>query len=89
MYPKTVGNYHMAFVEDADAAGVPQITFLYKLTKGTCNNSYGLNVARLAEVCSFYLLKVFILRCCCLIFDLLDTRPSHPHRATKGGGVEK
>lgn len=33
---------------DADASGVEQVTFLYKLSEGSCPRSYGVNVARLA-----------------------------------------
>jgi len=48
-YNKQVGNYHMSFIEDSGSDG-EQITFLYKLTQGMCAKSYGLNVARLAEI---------------------------------------
>ncbi|KAI9142928.1 muts domain V-domain-containing protein [Paraphysoderma sedebokerense] len=41
------GNYHMAcHVDEAEK----QVTFLYKLTKGACPKSYGMNVANMAGV---------------------------------------
>lgn len=58
-YPEHVSNYHMAFLlnepdvtDDADDADVqPEfITFLYQLTEGAAGRSYGLNVARLADI---------------------------------------
>ncbi|KAK2845677.1 hypothetical protein Q7C36_010531 [Tachysurus vachellii] len=55
--PCHVGNYHMAFLlnEPETAAEVEEvqpefITFLYQLTEGAAARSYGLNVARLAEI---------------------------------------
>ncbi|KAJ8414872.1 hypothetical protein AAFF_G00023950 [Aldrovandia affinis] len=57
VFPAHVGNYHMAFLlnePDGQADGEeirPEfITFLYQLTGGAAARSYGLNVARLAEV---------------------------------------
>ncbi|GFS00433.1 DNA mismatch repair protein Msh3 [Elysia marginata] len=51
-FPDIVCNYHMAFLlgegQDEDCADV--LTFLYQLTKGAAARSYGLNVARLAQV---------------------------------------
>eukprot|EP00486_Rosalina_sp_Unknown_P002659 CAMPEP_0201575108 /NCGR_PEP_ID=MMETSP0190_2-20130828/20085_1 /ASSEMBLY_ACC=CAM_ASM_000263 /TAXON_ID=37353 /ORGANISM="Rosalina sp." /LENGTH=1395 /DNA_ID=CAMNT_0048004309 /DNA_START=28 /DNA_END=4215 /DNA_ORIENTATION=+ len=38
-----VGMYHMAFSQQGN-----DITFLYKFTKGICNNSFGINCAKLA-----------------------------------------
>lgn len=46
-FPQRVGNYHMGFLQDAD---MKTVTFLYKLTHGLASRSYGLNVARLAEL---------------------------------------
>jgi len=54
VHPKTVGNHHMAFMEhergQKDDEPNTTITFLYKLTEGAAKKSYGLNVARLAEL---------------------------------------
>ncbi|KAG8598457.1 hypothetical protein GDO81_002618 [Engystomops pustulosus] len=58
-YPTVVGNYHMAFYIDEDQgneheseiAEKPEyITFLYQITRGIAARSYGLNVAKLADV---------------------------------------
>ncbi|XP_031712537.1 DNA mismatch repair protein Msh3 [Anarrhichthys ocellatus] len=58
-YPEHVSNYHMAFLlnepdiaADTDDGEVePEfITFLYQLTEGAAGRSYGLNVARLADI---------------------------------------
>ncbi|XP_061117730.1 DNA mismatch repair protein Msh3 isoform X1 [Conger conger] len=58
VFPRHVGNYHMAFLlnDDTDAHADDEevrpefITFLYQLTEGAAARSYGLNVARLADV---------------------------------------
>ncbi|KAI1900432.1 hypothetical protein AGOR_G00049880 [Albula goreensis] len=59
VFPQHVGNFHMAFLlnepagqaDDPDEEVQPEfITFLYQLTVGAADRSYGLNVARLAEV---------------------------------------
>ncbi|XP_040899208.1 DNA mismatch repair protein Msh3 isoform X2 [Toxotes jaculatrix] len=59
VYPEHVSNYHMAFLlnepdiaSDTDDGEVqPEfITFLYQLTEGAAGRSYGLNVARLADI---------------------------------------
>lgn len=54
VYPSVVGNYHMAFMEHEKERKEDDpsttITFLYKLTEGAAKKSYGLNVARLAEL---------------------------------------
>uniref|UniRef100_A0A4W5KPE9 MutS homolog 3 (E. coli) n=1 Tax=Hucho hucho TaxID=62062 RepID=A0A4W5KPE9_9TELE len=57
VYPLHVGNFHMAFllnepdIATDDVAVRPEfITFLYQLTEGAAGQSYGLNVARLAEI---------------------------------------
>ncbi|KAM6943821.1 DNA mismatch repair protein Msh3 isoform 2-T2 [Lycodopsis pacificus] len=58
-FPEHVSNYHMAFLlnepdiaADTDDGEVqPEfITFLYQLTEGAAGRSYGLNVARLADI---------------------------------------
>uniref|UniRef100_A0A8D3CNK1 DNA mismatch repair protein MSH3 n=1 Tax=Scophthalmus maximus TaxID=52904 RepID=A0A8D3CNK1_SCOMX len=58
-YPQHVSNYHMAFLlnepdiaTDTDDGDVqPEfITFLYQLIEGAAGRSYGLNVARLADI---------------------------------------
>uniref|UniRef100_A0A8C8EA29 DNA mismatch repair protein MSH3 n=1 Tax=Otus sunia TaxID=257818 RepID=A0A8C8EA29_9STRI len=55
VYPEKVGNYHMAFLvneeESAEQKENPEfITFLYQITKGVSARSYGLNVAKLADI---------------------------------------
>eukprot|EP00039_Didymoeca_costata_P025316 m.12944 g.12944 ORF g.12944 m.12944 type:complete len:1035 (+) comp4758_c0_seq1:48-3152(+) len=48
-----IGNFHMSFVEEkaaSDTEDGTQITFLYKLVRGAAARSYGLNVARLANI---------------------------------------
>uniref|UniRef100_A0A673X819 DNA mismatch repair protein MSH3 n=1 Tax=Salmo trutta TaxID=8032 RepID=A0A673X819_SALTR len=57
VYPLHVGNFHMAFllnepdITTDDIEVQPEfITFLYQLTEGAAGQSYGLNVARLAEI---------------------------------------
>nr|XP_033781367.1 DNA mismatch repair protein Msh3 isoform X3 [Geotrypetes seraphini] len=58
-YPEYVGNYHMAFLvteEESEHTGSGEeqnpefITFLYQITRGVAGRSYGLNVAKLANV---------------------------------------
>ncbi|KAM9393488.1 DNA mismatch repair protein Msh3 isoform 2-T2 [Pholidichthys leucotaenia] len=57
--PQHVSNYHMAFLlnepdsstDTDDTEMKPEfITFLYQLTEGAAERSYGLNVARLADI---------------------------------------
>ena len=43
-----VAEAHMACSVEKDGEGNEKVTFLYKLTAGSCPRSYGLNVARLA-----------------------------------------
>ncbi|KAG6593236.1 DNA mismatch repair protein MSH6, partial [Cucurbita argyrosperma subsp. sororia] len=43
-----VSLYHMACRVGEGTGGVEEVTFLYRLTSGTCPKSYGVNVARLA-----------------------------------------
>ncbi|XP_008279806.1 DNA mismatch repair protein Msh3 [Stegastes partitus] len=57
LYPEHVSNYHMAFLlNEPDIAADDEeiqpefITFLYQLTGGAAGRSYGLNVARLADI---------------------------------------
>uniref|UniRef100_A0A671KX91 DNA mismatch repair protein MSH3 n=1 Tax=Sinocyclocheilus anshuiensis TaxID=1608454 RepID=A0A671KX91_9TELE len=57
LYPQNVGNYHMAFLlnepestSDGEEVQPEFITFLYQLIEGAAARSYGLNVARLAEI---------------------------------------
>ncbi|XP_078070007.1 DNA mismatch repair protein Msh3 [Mustelus asterias] len=59
LYPQNIRNYHMAFLlnEDVDEQNEsveelqPElITFLYQLTEGAADRSYGLNVAKLASI---------------------------------------
>ncbi|KAM4876033.1 DNA mismatch repair protein Msh3 [Thomomys bottae] len=58
-YSKQVGNYHMGFLVNEDESEqnpgkdeqVPDfVTFLYRITRGIAARSYGLNVAKLADV---------------------------------------
>ncbi|XP_044930321.1 LOW QUALITY PROTEIN: DNA mismatch repair protein Msh3 [Mustela putorius furo] len=57
-YLQQVGNYHMGFLitedeskEDSGEEQVPDfVTFLYQITRGIAARSYGLNVAKLADV---------------------------------------
>ncbi|XP_043920172.1 DNA mismatch repair protein Msh3 [Protopterus annectens] len=58
LYPNQIGNYHMAFLltegtegdEEGDVSSPEFLTFLYQLTRGAAARSYGLNVARLADI---------------------------------------
>eukprot|EP01137_Pigoraptor_chileana_P029742 Opistho-2@15310 len=50
LFPRIVGNYHMAFMDDSPGTAEESITFLYQLTRGVAARSFGLNVARLANV---------------------------------------
>lgn len=58
-YSQQVGNYHMGFLVNEDDSKPDQgeeeqvpdfVTFLYQITKGIAARSYGLNVAKLADV---------------------------------------
>ncbi|KAI5952522.1 MSH3 [Candida jiufengensis] len=50
-YPGEVINYHMGFEEiQTPNQNFPEIIFLYNLVRGVINNSYGLNVAKLAGI---------------------------------------
>uniref|UniRef100_A0A8C0QNN3 DNA mismatch repair protein MSH3 n=1 Tax=Chelonoidis abingdonii TaxID=106734 RepID=A0A8C0QNN3_CHEAB len=55
IYPEQVGNYHMAFLVNEEERSEDEenpefITFLYQITRGVAARSYGLNVAKLADV---------------------------------------
>ncbi|XP_044876695.1 DNA mismatch repair protein Msh3 isoform X2 [Mauremys mutica] len=60
IYPEQVGNYHMAFLVNEEESEQQKgsedeenpefITFLYQTTRGVAARSYGLNVAKLADV---------------------------------------
>ncbi|XP_037114435.1 DNA mismatch repair protein Msh3 isoform X1 [Syngnathus acus] len=59
VYPRHVSNYHMSFIlnepdvatDTRDEDLCPEfITFLYQLSEGAAGRSYGLNVARLADI---------------------------------------
>ena len=51
-HPGVVDNFHMAYIEGARAkpSDPPAITFLYRLVAGACQRSFGLHVARLADL---------------------------------------
>ncbi|XP_038621490.1 DNA mismatch repair protein Msh3 [Tachyglossus aculeatus] len=59
-YPQEVGNYHMGFLVNEEECEerpgsedeqTPEfVTFLYQITRGVAARSYGLNVAKLADV---------------------------------------
>ncbi|GAM25446.1 hypothetical protein SAMD00019534_086210 [Acytostelium subglobosum LB1] len=51
-YPNNVSNYHMRFMEEKTDGGdqIPNVVFLYQVTRGPAKNSYGLNVARIADL---------------------------------------
>ncbi|KAI9489627.1 muts domain V-domain-containing protein [Zychaea mexicana] len=48
-FPETTTNCHMNYIEDSDG-DLPNIVFLYKLVQGVSTRSYGINVARLADL---------------------------------------
>uniref|UniRef100_A0A8C7CFX4 DNA mismatch repair protein MSH3 n=1 Tax=Oncorhynchus kisutch TaxID=8019 RepID=A0A8C7CFX4_ONCKI len=50
VYPLHVGNFHMLGRARLPPVQPEFITFLYQLTEGAAGQSYGLNVARLAEI---------------------------------------
>ena len=47
-YPQDIGNRHMGFKEDTRIDGRRDIRFLYQLTEGISENSFGIECARLA-----------------------------------------
>ncbi|KAI8369324.1 muts domain V-domain-containing protein [Radiomyces spectabilis] len=48
-FPESTKNGYMSFLEDKEG-DIPNIVFLYKLVEGIATKSYGLNVARLADL---------------------------------------
>ncbi|KAK3610245.1 hypothetical protein CHS0354_022309 [Potamilus streckersoni] len=50
LYPDHVGNYHMSFFLNEEESNEEVITFLYQLVSGMAERSYGLNVAKLANI---------------------------------------
>lgn len=51
MHPKSVANYHMSYMlQPRDGDELEHVTFLYRLADGVADKSYGLNVARLADL---------------------------------------
>ncbi|KAM3165594.1 DNA mismatch repair protein MSH3 [Lachancea thermotolerans] len=53
-------NYHMSFIEERrPGERWPTAVFLYKLTRGLASDSYGLNVARLANIPTDIINKAF------------------------------
>ncbi|XP_060571566.1 DNA mismatch repair protein Msh3-like [Ruditapes philippinarum] len=53
LYPDKVGNFHMSFLlndEESVSEDGEEITFLHDLKEGIAARSYGLNVARLANI---------------------------------------
>ncbi|CAI5758026.1 unnamed protein product [Candida verbasci] len=58
-YPKIVKNYHMGFEEIQTDSNFPEVVFLYTLESGVVNNSYGLNVAKLANIPNGIIGKAF------------------------------
>ncbi|KAK9491801.1 muts domain V-domain-containing protein [Lipomyces doorenjongii] len=49
-YPKHVANYYMGYMERQTEDGESDIAFLYLAVPGIAHRSYGLNVARLADL---------------------------------------
>ena len=47
-YPHDIGNRHMSFIEDTRIDGRREIRFLYQLTEGISQSSFGVECARLA-----------------------------------------
>lgn len=43
-------HFHMSYIEEKSGEVLPNVIFLYKLKYGKSNDSYGLNVAKLAKV---------------------------------------
>ncbi|GJE98116.1 MutS family DNA mismatch repair protein [Phanerochaete sordida] len=65
-YPKEVQNMHMAYAEDTRLDGTREVTFLYKLSDGITQSSFGVECARLAG------LDEPILRCAALKRDQME-----------------
>ncbi|KAG2191032.1 hypothetical protein INT46_006368 [Mucor plumbeus] len=49
-FPGQVRNCYMSYIEDENGSEFANIVFLYKLVNGIAMNSYGMNVARLANI---------------------------------------
>lgn len=49
-FPDDVQNLHMGFMEDTRIDGTREVAFLYKLTGGIAEESFGIECARLAGV---------------------------------------
>lgn len=49
-FPNDVQNLHMGYTEDIRTDGTREVTFLYKLSKGLAENSFGVECARLAGI---------------------------------------
>ena len=49
-FPDDVQNMHMSYTEDTRIDGTRQVTFLYSLSDGLAENSFGVECARLAGV---------------------------------------
>lgn len=49
-FPSDVQNLHMSYSEDTRADGMREVTFLYRLSDGLAENSFGVECARLAGV---------------------------------------
>lgn len=47
-FPADLQNLHMGYTEDLRIDGTRDITFLYRLTRGIANESFGVECARLA-----------------------------------------
>ncbi|KAI8351756.1 muts domain V-domain-containing protein [Choanephora cucurbitarum] len=52
VFPNQVRNYFMSYLQEEamDGSGIANIVFLYKLMEGVATSSYGMNVARLADI---------------------------------------
>lgn len=50
MFPREVQNMHMAYTEDTRLDGTRQVTFLYSLSDGLAQSSFGVECARLAGI---------------------------------------
>ncbi|KIP07972.1 hypothetical protein PHLGIDRAFT_510551, partial [Phlebiopsis gigantea 11061_1 CR5-6] len=56
-FPNDVQNMHMSYTEDTRIDGTRQVTFLYRLSDGLAENSFGVECARLAGVAENILQK--------------------------------
>lgn len=53
-FPNALSCMHMSYHQESSNR---EVVFLYKLVKGITNNSFGLNVARMAQVCEEVLVR--------------------------------